>query len=514
MAPKGSGQEIGTLPTFKCTYVGCNKHFNTEKEMKTHKLSEPEHNYCKKCDIDCKSWDDLTQHKVSMMSEFMHDKDRLPESSPKHITCEFCGEDFKSFGGRKKHRSQNHIADQSIYCPAKEEGCSGLFTRASHMIHHLEAGECKYISAYQFRAAVQHKHVRKEIMENPEIWQANTSGNQALAAINDKPGQITDGSEAQDQEEGGVPIMDQDNEEQRRGYKPLRAESNLIDMNVPYTRSNVETWPRMPGQAPSQLTKEALRSLSISSRATSVAGTGSEYASDVTSRRGSHRVYTESYPSLSSPTAQGSTVEDDDDTASETTTTAANSKMTATAWSTGKTSKALFKDAKPTPAPGDMLAVAKQAEEDYLASKGKNLLETHFYDPCSADYNVEIFFHSVTQRYCCPWPGCETPFDAPSDIAAHLQSAHLKRRYDCTTCMKRFNSATALTAHMESTARCRIKESKNFGGLLNEITGGFLEAKLRDEPRVYNTATAVVKAGGAINGVMPVRFKSKLPDAK
>ena len=50
--------------------------------------------------------------------------------------------------------------------------------------------------------------------------------------------------------------------------------------------------------------------------------------------------------------------------------------------------------------------------------------------------------------------------------------------------------------------------------MLNEITGGFLEARHRVEPKVYDTATAVVKAGGAVNGVMPVRFKSKLPDGK
>jgi hypothetical protein len=28
------------------------------------------------------------------------------DEQPNHIVCEFCGEDFKSFGGRKRHRDQ------------------------------------------------------------------------------------------------------------------------------------------------------------------------------------------------------------------------------------------------------------------------------------------------------------------------------------------------------------------------------------------------------------------------
>lgn len=90
---------------FKCTYKHCTKYFETEKLMKRHKRDDPDHFYCKKCDIDCKDWNDLTKHKVAMMSPWLgsrvkHDKD----NSPPHIVCEFCGQDFKTFEGRKDHR--------------------------------------------------------------------------------------------------------------------------------------------------------------------------------------------------------------------------------------------------------------------------------------------------------------------------------------------------------------------------------------------------------------------------
>lgn len=110
----------------QCTYPRCSKWFETENDMKYHKKSDPEHFYCKKCNVDCEDWDDLTQHKVKAMEPWLDGrmKHRKDEDEPKywkdeddpkhseekdgpmHIVCEFCGMDFKSFGGRKAHRKQ------------------------------------------------------------------------------------------------------------------------------------------------------------------------------------------------------------------------------------------------------------------------------------------------------------------------------------------------------------------------------------------------------------------------
>lgn len=91
----------------QCTYPECSKWFATEKEMKRHKKDDPDHYYCKRCNLDCLDWDDLVAHKVEKMAPWLEGK-MTPDSgeSPLHIVCEFCGEDFKSFGGRKAHREQ------------------------------------------------------------------------------------------------------------------------------------------------------------------------------------------------------------------------------------------------------------------------------------------------------------------------------------------------------------------------------------------------------------------------
>lgn len=45
---------------FECTYPNCIRRFATLKEMKYHKVDDPDHYYCKKCDVDCEDWEDLT----------------------------------------------------------------------------------------------------------------------------------------------------------------------------------------------------------------------------------------------------------------------------------------------------------------------------------------------------------------------------------------------------------------------------------------------------------------------
>ena len=87
------------MKPIKCTYTDCSKRFDTEKEMKYHKKTDTEHFYCKKCDVDCEDWNHLKAHKVATMAPWVegHMSDNKDES-PKHIVCEFCGMDFKSFG--------------------------------------------------------------------------------------------------------------------------------------------------------------------------------------------------------------------------------------------------------------------------------------------------------------------------------------------------------------------------------------------------------------------------------
>lgn len=103
---KGSGKAEAQLLPVECTYETCQQRFHTVKDMKKHKQNFDDHNYCKKCDVDCDSWDALTQHKADAMRPWLDKRKRAPTTDPPHIVCEFCGEDFKSWGGRDGHRRQ------------------------------------------------------------------------------------------------------------------------------------------------------------------------------------------------------------------------------------------------------------------------------------------------------------------------------------------------------------------------------------------------------------------------
>ena len=408
--------------------------------------------------------------------------------------------------------TQNHRADQNVTCP----GCGDVFTRAGNYVAHLEDGKCKSITKKDFQGSIQQKHVVNEIMKNPEEFIQGLRMNKTLTPTSDKPGLIVDGSETQETEEGGVPLLDQEDEAQKGGYKPLQAEVNLIDMNIPYTRSNVETWPRLPGQQPSQLTS-SMHSLSLNSRTPSINGSevsASEYASEITSRRGGTKVYTESFPSLNSPRIPAS-LNGDDDTASVATSTVGSSTNRPMAWTTAKTSQALFKDAKPTPPAGDWTAVWNYRQQEAAANDSTNLFRSRLWDPDSKEYDVELFFNSMIEKYRCPFPECDgTYYDEPSDIEGHLRVTHLKTSYRCPLCLKIFRSANALVSHSEAGGKCKVKKSSMYDKLLDEISGGYLKAQHLIEPKVYKPGDALVKAGQRVDGVMDTRFTAKLPGEK
>ena len=398
------------------------------------------------------------------------------------------------------NQSQNHPADQKIECP----GCHIVFARGGNYIAHLEQDRCEGISKREFQSNIQQKHVTKQIMQNPGEYNEIIDTNMALQSVPDKPGLIVD----QDSEEGGVAILDRDDEDQKGGYKPLQASVNIMDQQLPLTRSNLETWPRLPGQPPSQLT-ESMRSMSIKSPTPSMSGTeisASEFASDITSRRGGNKVYTESYPSLGSLVKVAS-VEDNDDTASEATTTAASPNDYTAAWATGNTSNTLFKDVKPTPPAGDWKSILKHREEQAAVGDRTNLFHSRPWDPNSDDFNIEIFHNPVIEKYCCAFPGCGDTYDEAADLIGHLENAHLKTSFRCPLCLKIFKSAHALVSHSESMGKCKVKNSSMYDRLLDEISGGFLTADHFRQKAVYKPK--LDERGMPVEGVMSTRFEAQ-----
>ena len=397
------------------------------------------------------------------------------------------------------------------------------------MIAHLEDDECKAIRDYEFYAHMQHKYMKKEIMKNLDYFNESLKINAAFADPPTHPGLIEteqniDGTDTET--DGGV-LLDQEHVEQKGGLEPLEAKLaavNLDGKKVPLTRSNLEAWPRLPGQIQSVVPDHILDQ-SIGSPPPSIISMdvpASEFASQITSRRGGVKIQTESYPSLHRNTTASESKKSGRMTAS--TEYDADSVSTAqaeavlkrpAAWTITQTSRALFGDINAEKQPGQVKSVLKHNREEDIKAPN-HIVNARWWDPESEDYNPEVFFHSVFERYKCPFPECEDmpTFMHPQDIAGHLLDAHGKTKFRCPGCLKLFRRASGMVSHMESTQKCPIRKSKDFKSVLDEITGGFIKAKRLPQPTIYRSCTAVVKSGQVVNGVMSTMYKAGWPNKK
>ena len=396
------------------------------------------------------------------------------------------------------------------------------------MIAHLEDDKCKIIRDYEFYAHMQHKYIRKEVMKNLEHFTQALQINAAFASPPTNPGLIKaeQSMDRTDTETDGGVLLDQEDDEQKRGLERLEAKLASVELGgkkVPLTRSNLETWPRLPGQTQSIVPNHILDQ-SIGSPPPSIITTdvpASEFASQITSRRGGVKVQTESYPSMRSnalvPSSRTSSkiTGTDDDAESVSTAQAEAVLRRPAAWTTTNTSRALFGDMKSEPQPEMIKSILKKNHEE--SNKAPNLLwNARWWDPESEDYNPEIFFHSVYEDYHCPFKECEemVPFAHSHDIDGHLLEAHAKTQFRCPGCLKLFKRASGMVSHMESTSKCPIRKSKDFKSVLDEITGGFIKAKRLPQPTIYRSSTAVVKSGQVVDGVMSTMYKASWPNKK
>ncbi|KAL4883389.1 hypothetical protein BJY04DRAFT_184549 [Aspergillus karnatakaensis] len=138
-----------------CSFPDCKFFFPDLKAMRRHKNADPEHDYCRRCDLDFESEEHLLIHKIK---------------SDDHIVCPLCGIEFGSEGGRDGHIRQFHRASQSITCI----GCNNIFRSAAGHMRHIEDGECKEISNEMLIREQSKKLMRKEAIkaaEDPDIPQ-------------------------------------------------------------------------------------------------------------------------------------------------------------------------------------------------------------------------------------------------------------------------------------------------------------------------------------------------------
>jgi hypothetical protein len=339
------------------------------------------------------------------------------------------------------------------------------------MIGHLENGDCSHITESEFYAYVQHKAVKKEIMKDLGEISENLQINPAFAVPKINPGLIEDDDTLESIEnktDGGV-LLDHEDKEQQVGDHPLEAqlESLKLDGNeVPLTRSNLEVWPRLPNQPKSGVAGQVL-SKPIGSAPPSIIDSdipASQFASQITSRRGGVKVHTESYPSLENGrvVSESSQCDFGDGLSSAGTAKAESVLMRPDAWTTEHTPRALFGDVKPLPQSKEVKSILKRRDEEQ--SKAPNLLlNARWWDPTSEEYTVDLFFDKVKSEYGCPFPACDgVKFEHVGGIEEHLVDVHARVKFRCPGCFKIFRSAQGMMSHMESTLNCPVKKSKYF----------------------------------------------------
>ncbi|GAB7347279.1 hypothetical protein MBLNU459_g3366t1 [Dothideomycetes sp. NU459] len=469
------------LKEWKCTYAACFNSFASEEQMINHKKRDHEF-YCKKCASDGVDWEDDLRHKINDMTDVIYRGRRLINNdgkvkrSFKHIVCEFCGEDFKSLGGRDLHKKQMHQADQNIRCHGHHivydprtgrnvrEECEAVFGRPSQFVNHIEAGYCRYITMQELERERQHKQIVKQIMMDPVRFTRNLHGstNPEADDISSKASSASIMDFHNDNENGGIGlIMDSDNAEGPGRHPVLQPRSAL-------TRASL-----VPDDQDMRSNGE--RSTYLSSKRQEVTSRSSSFGGSTTTPLGTSK-YSEEYPSIGSATPS--------------TTNSSRSDFTVNRWRHGQASAVLYPNAKPSAPEVSASAIAASYKRTQREDAKTNLFRSHFWDPTHPDYDCELFRHRNSNFYRCPFPECEQieGFGVAVDISYHLRTEHAESKKQCRLCRKNFKTLTGLVSHYEASERgskCKVSKSDGYEKFIDEATGGFLSATRVYEEEIW-----------------------------
>ncbi|KAF2156619.1 hypothetical protein K461DRAFT_272678 [Myriangium duriaei CBS 260.36] len=510
----------------KCTYDRCDQWFENEKEMKRHKKFDPQHHYCSKCDYDAVDWDDLLQHKVEVMAETIYNHRPGEKMHLKHLVCEFCGTDFKNLDARMNHRRYDHQGDQQILCagngPVIDAGtgewihdyCNQFFFRASDLVHHYERGYCQFVDASTFQKERQHKHVLKQILKNPELFCTNMSASKAIKD-GDTISSAADTEDTMSSISGGVALLDLDDTSEASLVPSLLPQADTVNVmdQVIDDRLSVPHHPRAVAWPSSLSHSEAEYIRRVASRVVSTAAGASSppSASEV--------------PSLSSASSASSSADSSSTirAGSYSRSVPRSSSLVAPRNTTSTLSAYMagLKDSDPLAIDWD--ALSRLVAPNTPPETRTNLFNTHWYDPHSDDYTVELFFHPLLEAYKCPFANCDAEYDTQLEIEQHLLRSHVLVSNVCPLCNKAFDRVFKLVQHFEASVRgsnCRVCRTTDFARLVADVTGGFVDVEQgwRKEERVAGvrrdaqgrlTIARVGDTGG--DGVRTVRFVGALP---
>ncbi|KAL8768778.1 MAG: hypothetical protein Q9209_005066 [Squamulea sp. 1 TL-2023] len=406
---------------FPCPYADCKRGFLKEGDLRKHKMQD--HDYCKICDIDFE--DDEAFHKHKILDE-------------RHITCTVCSLDFKSETGRDRHYNVMHAASHNVKC----RGCDTTFAKGAALLLHFEQNLCRPkdkdgISADRFEAQ---RAAMAMVLETKNIEKATQSGSVG-GSLSRLQSIGIGGSVAASSVYGGVPI------------EASEQPDFLTDHN--YGSPSLR-YPSLSGA--SDTTEKP------SSRTNSDAGT--DLLSFDDDRRDALNASNLAALNHGNMLPGG----------------LADWPTLGMGMTKGK-GKGKAKDDVVEGMSNLSISATKRGANEAPLSPG--IYAPPSVQPSQSGYSiagemkgVELQPNVITGEWECPYFKCGFKALLRQDLEAHFDdrnNGHRGFEYQCPSCLKRFKTASAMMAHLESpTVRCTIRESKGFGNILHLVSGGHL----------------------------------------
>ena len=388
-----------------------------------------------------------------------------------------------------------------------EGACGQVFMTPSQLIEHLEKGRCQFVDPSQFHAERQRRHILKQILENPELFCLNLESSKSI--IDGDAASVLHDDDISSVS-GGVALLDAGDMSEVSRYgtlSPRLGRNNFLDQMIdrrdrPGSKGQSQA-SLQPGQTPCS------NGGSISSRwsTSSVASAGVSLGAS------------------SSVSLIAVSETDDDDTASTSSGTPSETPtIRGPPAPMGDATSAALSDyisSLPSEHSIDWAALAASRGHPDPATSGTNLFPTNWFDPHSAAYDPDLFYHPVLEAYKCPFASCAAQFPTPPAMEAHLRAAHVLASNRCPPCFKTYPTVAGLVRHIEASvrgSRCWVADSDAFARLLADVSGGFLEAfhvgrgreeKLAGVVHTGGDTYRIERVGAEIgDGVTTMRFEA------
>ncbi|EEQ31038.1 putative protein S-acyltransferase [Microsporum canis] len=355
--------------------------------------------------------------------DFQFEEDLLLHKmkSSRHIICPVCFDDFRSEGGRDVHIQQFHREEQKIECI----GCKAKFLRAAALMVHIEQGRCEKISVDKYRMRRVEKKAVKEAMDDQLLAHHAFLLSSATSSI-----------------DGGVGV---DGLLGESSHKVAEIEAKKASITEKMSSLGLGA-----GLAGNSAIPDALAG-SKSVRSTKQWPTlpGGDSVSDGSGPLPRYNYQMEDLMAFSDAPDAG---RDDDRPTIETIIPGPRApSASGSGWDTSR------------------IVPARTLTEMEISRKIS-----------LSEGELSKFFSEVHGTYICP---CDTSFKTKKELEQHISSGvHAGGVARCPVCLRMFKSSAALVAHCESaTKRCKISQTKNFGQVIDEISGGIIGAAGRNE---------------------------------